>query len=68
MARHRNQLSPERLEEIRRQATAPRVMMKLRCGHEAWVPDYTDPDTTDCWTCSSRTNSRVGFAKQPEAT
>jgi hypothetical protein len=63
MSRHRTKLSPERLAEISRVATAPRVMMTMRCGHEAWVPDFTDPDTTDCSGCSGRMNS-VGFAKE----
>lgn len=63
-----DQLNAEKLEEIKRAATAQRAMMKLRCGHAAWVPDYTDPETTDCWTCDkSRGSSVVGFAKKPEA-
>jgi hypothetical protein len=34
MNRRRTKLSPERLAEITRYATALRVKMKLRCGHE----------------------------------
>jgi len=66
MNRRRNQLSPEKLEEIRRYATAPRVKMKLRCGHEGWVPDFTDAATTDCWFCKNGPASFADFTNKSD--
>jgi hypothetical protein len=64
-SRRRKPLDPGRMAEIAHYATAPRATMTMRCGHQAHVPDYTDPTKEDCWVCSKTFATPVGFAKEP---